>query len=197
MNIRIIKIGAMTRGEIIKTVCRWVIYVLLLIIFFAIECNIPFLRWQPLLCVTLACAVSFFEGELSGFIFAAVCGMFQDLAMGSLFGFTSIWLSPCCLMATLLVVNLIHRNMLNFIWINAAVLIIVEIMELFFKFVIWRNPHIDLVLLEYMLPALIATIVLSVPIYFIVKKINRLLGLDASDSEIIGTFADIEGDDDK
>lgn len=192
MNFRIIKSGVMTRRDVVKTVFRWIIYSLMLIIAFSVQSNLPFVKWQPMLCISVACAVSFFESELSGFIFAAICGMMQDLCMGSLFGFTSIWLAPCCLFATLLTVNLIHRNLINFMWINTSVIIIVEAMELLFKYIIWRNPYIDIVLLEYMLPAVFTTVIAGIPLYLIVKLLNRKLGLDSGREDIIANFDDTD-----
>lgn len=194
MNFRIIKSGVTTRKDAVKTFSRWAIYVLTLLVFFAVQSNLQFLKWQPLLCVSLGCAVAFFEGELSGFVFAAVCGMFQDLCMGSLFGFTSIWLAPCCLFVTLLSVNLIHRNLINFMWINATVLIIVLSMELLFKYIIWRNPYIDIVVLQYMLPSFICTAILGLPLYFLLKALNRTLGLDSKREDIISTFDSMDNE---
>ena len=88
-----------------------------------------------------SCGSIVFSEELSGVVFAAFAGMMHDLAMGSLFGFTSIWLMPCCLFVTLLVVNLIHRNILNFLWMNLTAVILVQSAELLFKYIIWRKPR--------------------------------------------------------
>lgn len=190
MNFRIIKIGAMTRRDIIKTIARWVIYSVLLILFYSFQCTMPFARWQPLLCISLGTAVSFYESELNGVVFAIFCGMMHDLAMGGLFGFTSIWLAPCCLFVTLFTVNLIHRNFINYIWLNTCVLIIVELMELLFKHIIWRNPDIDILIINYMLPAVVSAIILSPALYFLLKFVNKKLGLDTTDSDIVSSFQD-------
>ena len=139
----------MTRKEILMSVAKWVLYSLVLVLSYTIQVTMPFAVWQPYLTLTVAVSVSFFENELSGTVFAAFAGMMHDLAMGSLFGFTSIWLMPCCLFVTLFAVNLIHRNILNFLWMNLSVMIIVEAAELLFKYVIWRNPDINVVLLDY------------------------------------------------
>ena len=113
MKFRILRYSAMTRREIFKSIAKWVLFSLVLLLSYTIEVTMPFASWQPYLTLTTAVAVSFFSEELSGVVFAAFAGMMHDLAMGSLFGFTSIWLMPCCLFVTLLVVNLIHGNILN------------------------------------------------------------------------------------
>ena len=197
MKFRILRYSAMTRREIFKSIAKWVLFSLVLLVSYTIEVTMPFASWQPYLTLTTAVAVSFFSEELSGAVFAAFAGMMHDLAMGSLFGFTSIWLMPCCLFVTLLVVNLIHRNILNFLWMNLTAVILVQSAELLFKYIIWRNPEIDVVLINYVLPALIATVILSAPLYLIIRQINKKLGVENNTDDILTTFEDVEDDEDK
>lgn len=197
MKFRILRYSAMTRREIYKSIAKWVLFSLVLLVSYTIEVTMPFASWQPYLTLTTAVAVSFFSEELSGVVFAAFAGMMNDLAMGSLFGFTSIWLMPCCLFVTLLVVNLIHRNILNFLWMNLTAIILVQSAELLFKYIIWRNPDIDVVLINYVLPALIATVILSAPLYLIIRQINKKLGVENNTDDILTAFEDVEDDEDK
>ena len=197
MKFRILRYSAMTRREIFKSIAKWVLFSLVLLVSYTIEVTMPFASWQPYLTLTTAVAVSFFSEELSGAVFAAFAGMMHDLAMGSLFGFTSIWLMPCCLFVTLLVVNLIHRNILNFLWMNLTAVILVQSSELLFKYIIWRNPEIDVVLINYVLPALIATVILSAPLYLIIRQINKKLGVENNTDDILTAFEDVEDDEDK
>lgn len=197
MKFRILRYSAMTRREIFKSIAKWVLFSLVLLVSYTIEVTMPFASWQPYLTLTTAVAVSFFSEELSGVVFAAFAGMMHDLAMGSLFGFTSIWLMPCCLFVTLLVVNLIHRNILNFLWMNLTAVILVQSSELLFKYLIWRNPDIDVVLINYVLPALIATVILSAPLYLIIRQINKKLGVENNTDDILTAFEDVEDDEDK
>lgn len=197
MKFRILRYSAMTRREIFKSIAKWVLFSLVLLVSYTIEVTMPFASWQPYLTLTTAVAVSFFSEELSGVVFAAFAGMMHDLAMGSLFGFTSIWLMPCCLFVTLLVVNLIHRNILNFLWMNLTAVILVQSAELLFKYIIWRNPDIDVVLINYVLPALIATVILSAPLYLVIRQINKKLGVENNTDDILTAFEDVEDDEDK
>lgn len=197
MKFRILRYSSMTRREIFKSIAKWVLFSLVLLVSYTIEVTMPFASWQPYLTLTTAVAVSFFSEELSGAVFAAFAGMMHDLAMGSLFGFTSIWLMPCCLFVTLLVVNLIHRNILNFLWMNLTAVILVQSAELLFKYIIWRNPEIDVVLINYVLPALIATVILSAPLYLIIRQINKKLGVENNTDDILTAFEDVEDDEDK
>ncbi|MBQ2797949.1 MAG: rod shape-determining protein MreD [Ruminiclostridium sp.] len=192
MNFRIVNLGVTTRKQVIKSVIRWVLYTLLLVLGFVLQSTLPIYNWQPFFVIAIACAVSFYEGELSGCIFAAFAGFMQDLATGGLFGFTSIWLVPCCMFVTLLVVNLIHRNVINYLWMTAATLVITQLMELLFKHILWRNPDLDIIILQYMLPSVIVTIPSSALIYLVVKLLNKKLGIEVSDDEIGSVFRGVD-----
>lgn len=192
MNFRIVNLGVTTRKQVIKSVIRWVLYALLLVLGFVLQSTLPIYNWQPFFVIAIACAVSFYEGELSGCIFAAFAGFMQDLATGGLFGFTSIWLVPCCMFVTLLVVNLIHRNVINYLWMTAATLVITQLMELLFKHILWRNPDLDIIILQYMLPSVIVTIPSSALIYLVVKFLNKKLGIEVSDDEIGSVFRGVD-----
>ena len=192
MNFRIVNLGVTTRKQVIKSVIRWVLYTLLLVLGFVLQSTLPIYNWQPFFVIAIACAVSFYEGELSGCIFAAFAGFMQDLATGGLFGFTSIWLVPCCMFVTLLVVNLIHRNVINYLWMTAATLVITQLMELLFKHILWRNPDLDIIILQYMLPSVIVTIPSSALIYLVVKLLNKKLGIEVSDDEIGSVYRGVD-----
>lgn len=192
MNFRIVNLGVTTRKQVIKSVIRWVLYSLLLVLGFVLQSTLPIYNWQPFFVIAIACAVSFYEGELSGCIFAAFAGFMQDLATGGLFGFTSIWLVPCCMFVTLFVVNLIHRNVINYLWMTAATLVITQLMELLFKHILWRNPDLDIIILQYMLPSVVVTIPSSALIYLVVKFLNKKLGIEVSDDEIGSVFRDVD-----
>ena len=192
MNFRIVNLGVTTRKQAFRCVIRWVLYALLLVVGFVLQSTLPIFKWQPFFVIALACAVSFYEGELSGCVFAAFAGFMQDMATGGLLGFTSIWLIPCCMFVTLLVVNLIHRNIINYLWMTSATLIVTQLMELLFKHIIWRNPHLDIIIFQYMLPSVIVTILISSVIYLIVKFLNKKLGIEVTDDEIGSVFRGVD-----
>ena len=173
------------------------LFSLVLLVSYTIEVTMPFASWQPYLTLTTAVAVSFFSEELSGAVFAAFAGMMHDLAMGSLFAFTSIWLMPCCLFVTLLVVNLIHRNILNFLWMNLTISYSGAVSRSYIQIYNMGNPEIDVVLINYVLPALIATVILSAPLYLIIRQINKKLGVENNTDDILTAFEDVEDDEDK
>ena len=70
MKFRILRYSAMTRREIFKSIAKWVLFSLVLLVSYTIEVTMPFASWQPYLTLTTAVAVSFFSEELSGVVFA-------------------------------------------------------------------------------------------------------------------------------
>lgn len=118
MKFRILRYSAMTRREIFKSIAKWVLFSLVLLVSYTIEVTMPFASWQPYLTLTTAVAVSFFSEELSGVVFAAFAGMMHDLAMGSAVRVYVDMADAVLSFCYSLVVNLIHRNILNFLWMN-------------------------------------------------------------------------------
>ena len=59
------------------------------------------------------------------------------------------------------------------------------------------DSDIDVVLINYVLPALIATVILSAPLYLIIRQINKKLGVENNTDDILTAFEDVEDDEDK
>jgi hypothetical protein len=75
---------------------------------------------------------------------------------------------------------------------TAATLVITQLMELLFKHILWRNPDLDIIILQYMLPSVIVTIPSSALIYLVVKFLNKKLGIEVSDDEIGSVFRGVD-----
>jgi hypothetical protein len=80
---------------------------------------------------------------------------------------------------------------------TTATLIVTQIMEILFKHILWRNPHLDIIILQYMLPSVLVTIPCAAIIYLIVKFLNKKLGVELSDDEIGSVFRDVDVHDEK
>jgi hypothetical protein len=156
---------------------RWVCYSFALLLLYMIMVGGFFRGWQPILIIPLALAVAMRERELPAAIFGAVCGLVIDLAQARLFGFTGIWLMPGCLAASLLVAHLIKVNLLNFMWISAAVCTIMAAVDYFFNFVIWNVPGRGYILSDFIIPAHLAAVMFSPLVYLAVRTISRKFSL--------------------
>jgi hypothetical protein len=167
--------GTLWKRERFRTFMRWFIYSLVLLFFYMLMAGGIFRGWQPILIIPLAIAVAMHERELSASIFGAVCGLVIDIASGNLFGFSGIWLLPGCLAATLLVSHLIKINLLNFLWVNAAVCAIMALTDYFFGYILWNVDNAHLVLINFIIPAHLSAVILSPLIYLTVKRISTKL----------------------
>lgn len=166
---------------------RFLYSVALLLVFMAMSGGF-FKKWQPVLIVPLAVAVAMREGETFGALFGAVCGLFLDVAEGKLFGFSAIWIMPCCLAAALLVAHLIKVNLINFIWVGAFTSALVAATDYFFGYVLWGLDNSAYVLTGFIIPSCLSSVILSPLMYFSVKNISvkfsprEAYGVSASDA---------------
>lgn len=179
--------GAFGRKTRFLVFTRRFLYSLTLLLVFMAMSGGFFKKWQPVLIVPLAVAVAMREGETFGALFGAVCGLFLDVAEGKLFGFSAIWIMPCCLAAALLVAHLIKVNLINFIWVSAFTSALVAATGYFFGYVLWGLDNSAYVLTGFIIPSCVSSIILSPFMYFAVKIISvkfsprEAYGLSASD----------------
>ncbi|MCL1824157.1 MAG: hypothetical protein FWG44_08145, partial [Oscillospiraceae bacterium] len=155
-----------------KTLMRWFFYSLILLFFYTVMSGGFFKRWQPVLIIPLAIAVAIHEREFGSAIFGIFCGFMLDIACGNLFGMSSVWLMPCAVAASLLVMNLMRANFINHAWMCTVTCLIMAFMEYFFKYIIWEHPHSDIYLRMYILPSYFSAILLSPAVYFLVKRVS-------------------------
>jgi cell shape-determining protein MreD len=171
MNNRIFKSRGIGTKDRLRVFARWFFYSLMLLVFYMLMSGGFFHGWQPILIIPLAIAVAMRQRELSASVFGAVCGLVIDIASGRLFGFSAFWLLPGCLAVSLLVSHLIKVNILNFIWLNAAVCILMALADYFFRYILWNVGNSYFVLLDIIIPAHLSAVILSPLIYLAVKMI--------------------------
>ncbi len=175
MKYRILMNEALTPRQKRRNIIKWLLFSLILLLLYVIMRAGVFGHWQPVLIIPLAVAVAMNESELSVGIFALFCGYLIDIACGFIFGFSVVWLMPVCVAATLLVKNLIRRNLFNFVVITVAAVIIQFSMDYLFNIAIWNIPGGEVIFYSSMLPAAISTIILSPSMYYLVKLLNNKL----------------------
>lgn len=164
------------RIQLRRIILKWLIYTICLILFYSLMVCGAFGIWQPFLIIPLAVSVALHERELSSCVFALFCGYFIDIACRLLFGFSAIWLMAVCLIASLLSRNLIRTNLVNFLWIDLAVIILEFSMYYLFNIFIWDIPNRDIIFDKSIFPSVISTIIISPVVYLFIKAINSKLG---------------------
>ncbi len=167
---------ARSRRMMLRGFLRWLLYAAVLLLFYLFECN-PIIRgYCPLLIIPLATAVAMYEGDLATGVFGTFCGLMLDMANGvTVVGFSAIWLLCACPFISLLARFWIKATFISHFIVNAAVVVIMGMMDFLFLHWMWEGAESVISLTGVVLPSYGGAILFSVPIYFLVTFIvNKL-----------------------
>ncbi len=167
---------ARSRRMMLRGFLRWLLYAAVLLLFYLFECN-PIIRgYCPLLIIPLATAVAMYEGDLAAGVFGTFCGLMLDMANGvTVVGFSAIWLLCACPFISLLARFWIKATFISHFIVNAAVVVIMGMMDFLFLHWMWEGAESVISLTGVVLPSYGGAILFSVPIYFLVTFIvNKL-----------------------
>lgn len=169
-------IKSRSRKATLRVILRWALYSAALLVMFVFLRNPVIRGWCPLAIIPLAVAVAMFEGDLAAGIFGAVCGLMLDIASGITAGFYAIWLLCACPVISLLSRFWIKVNIASHFVINAAVSVIVAVLDVVFLHWVWEGSQFGISFVSAILPAYGGSILLAAPVYllvaFIVKKLR-------------------------
>lgn len=169
---RISRSKARTRRARLRGFLRWLCYSLLLLLFYLWEVA-PLIRgWCPLLIIPLATAVAMFEGEFAAGIFGVVCGLMLDIASGTLIGFSSMWLLVICPTISLLGQFWLKTSWLTHLVMNTITVVFICSMDYLFLHWVWERESSGISFVHSLLPAYLWAIILSLPVYFLVRFIS-------------------------
>ena len=169
-------IKSRSRKATLRVILRWALYSAALLVMFVFLRNPVIRGWCPLVIIPLAVAVAMFEGDLAAGIFGAVCGLMLDIASGTTAGFYAIWLLCACPVISLLSRFWIKVNIASHFVLNAAVSVIVAVLDVVFLHWVWEGSQFGISFVSAILPAYGGSILLAAPVYllvaFIVKKLR-------------------------
>ncbi len=165
-----------TRRAMLRCFLRWFMYAVILVFFYVCECN-PLIRgYCPLIIIPLATAVAMFEGDLAAGVFGMACGLMLDMANGvTVVGFSALWLLAMCPFISLAAkfwvkVNFISHFLLNFIAVS-----VMAAMDMLFLHWVWEGDSAGISFLRVVLPSYGGAILFSVPGYFLVRAVSRVM----------------------
>lgn len=167
---------ARSRKVLLRSVLRWLLYAAVLLLFYVWECN-PLIRgFCPLLLIPLATAVSMFEGDLASGVFGMFCGLMLDMASGvNVMGFSALWLLIFCPMISLLSRFWIRVGFAGHFLLNTVVTVVMAAMDMLFLHWVWEGSASEISFRNSVLPAYLGAVLLSVPVFFLVKFISDSL----------------------
>ena len=84
----------------IKTVIRWILYYMVILLCFLVMTSGTWMK--PMLLVPAAIAIAANSGQYGSALAGAVCGFLTDIACGTLVGYNAVLLTFFCIVVSLL-----------------------------------------------------------------------------------------------
>lgn len=167
---------ARSRRMMLRSVLRWSLYAAALLLFYLFETN-PLIRgFCPLLIIPLATSVAMYEGDLAAGVFGTFCGLMLDMANGvTVAGFSALWLLCLCPGISLLSRFWVKVNLVSHLVMNAVAAVVMAFMDLVFLHWVWEGADSVISFRLVILPAYGGAILFSVPVYLLVRLINKKL----------------------
>lgn len=156
-------------------VIRWLIFSVIIWLAFIFMTTGSFLK--PNILIPLALCISMDEDALVGAVVGFICGFLSDLAMGNLTGTGSLILILGCAGTSLLFTRLLRQSLLNFSILIAVYSALHFLFEYFFTYMIWDYDKEQILLLNFILPEFLMTVVSMIAVYPVIRKIRKMLTL--------------------
>jgi rod shape-determining protein MreD len=128
---------------------------------------------KPLILIPFAICLSTWSDEVSSAFAGMLCGFLIDMSCSRLLGFNAIILIILCTATSLLYTRLLRRKFINFFILSTLACIIQGLVDYFFTYAIWNHENSSYVLTNITYKSIIATVISSVFVYFIVNLINK------------------------
>ena len=166
-----------SRSQLLK----WGCYVLALFVCAALQTTPGLFRLgeaKPLLVLSLCLAVAVFEGEFAGALFGTVGGLLWDYAAGRTVGMLALELLLLCFGVSVLVQLYLQVNPGNFAAVSTVTALLVLSLDwLFFYYMPGYSWALDR-WLTFVLPSAALTLVPSLVIFWLVRKIHEEFKID-------------------
>lgn len=166
-----------SRSQILK----WICYVLALFVCAALQTTPGLFRLgqaKPLYLLPLCLAVAVYEGEFAGALFGAVCGLLWDYTAGRTVGMLGLELLLLGFAISVLVQLYLQGSIWNFALISMVTAALVLSLDwLFFYYMPGYSWALDR-WLTFVLPSAALTLVPSLVIFWLVRKIHEEFKID-------------------
>lgn len=156
---------------------RWAVYVLISFVFFLMMTSGSPDKIKPVLLLPLALSLCIFYGEIASAAIGFYCGILIDYASGRLLGASSLLLVVLCVMGSMLFLQLLRRNIVNFLAVSAVSTIIYFVLDFYLYFSMWDYVGTKTVLLQKTLPTALLTFLLSPLVYLLIKLVTQGIGM--------------------
>ena len=160
---------------------KWGCYILLLVVCTVLQTMPGLFQFgaaKPLWLLPLCLAVSAAEGEFAGAIFGAVCGLMWDYTAGRTVGMLALELMILCFGVSVVVQLYLKDTPSNFVLLAVTcALLVLSADWLFFYYMPGYSWALDR-WLTFVLPSAALTLVPSLVIFWLVRKIHEEFKID-------------------
>ncbi len=162
-----------------NTSVKAALYGLILIIFYLMQSvpalNVRFMNVSPELLLVLSICVAFNESETFAAFFGLIVGIINDTVTDSLTGKSALFFMFAAFIVAVLLKTVLRRLFLTYVVIELCAIALFLIIEYVLIFVFFGHMPLGLCLTKVILPKLLFSAVLSYPVYFIIRFLNRKL----------------------
>ena len=130
---------------------------------------------RPLLLVPLTAAVAMFAGPVAGAAAGVAAGVFWGLYSDALFGFHALLLLVIGCAVGLFVRLLLRNNWLSAALLCGGAVVTYTLLDWLCNYLLPLREGLFLLLWHTVLPNMVYTLILSVPIYGVVRGVTKLL----------------------
>lgn len=158
----------------IRTVLKWVFYVLMLIFFYCVMVSGSGNGAKALMLIPFSTAIACYEGEIPSAVIGAISGILIDMATGQLIGFTGVYLCLFCGIISGMFRQFLRKNIVNYFALTVATCLVYLYVDYYFFYVIWDYEGYREVLKARLIPSHLKTIVFSPLCYLMCLAAEKL-----------------------
>lgn len=166
-------------------ILKWSVYTLCILVLAILQMQLPayprIMDITPLFLIPAVISIAMVEGETAGGIYGIVAGLFWDCATGRIFGFNALFLMIIGVAVGLFIKFLIRNITVSGFLFTFVFTFTHELITWFFFYYMEGNRDFIYTILHIILPTAVITVVFAVPIYLLIRMINRRLTSDDSD----------------
>lgn len=157
----------------IKTTMRWTVYYLLILLAFIIMTSGTL--YKPILLVPLALGIAVNNNIYGAAVTGAICGFLTDISCGKLFGYNAVILAFFCIALNLVFELYLKERFSTFMVLTAVISYIQCRLDYKFYYQMWGYANVERIFVKVSLRVWIYTVISAVPVYLILKLVNRFL----------------------
>ena len=159
---------------------KWCVYALLLLLFYTLQTTpglFQIAHAKPVLIAALAVCVAMYENVIPAACFSMAAGFLWDISSDKLFGFNALIFLVCGMFISLICIYYLHTKLVNALLFCLVAMLLQSGMDYLFYYAMWGYSSAWLAYVGRILPTLAYTVVATIPIFFLVRSVERRLSL--------------------